>query len=67
MEKMTDKEKLDIALRMLAEWCVAIDANGAGWDYWDDYYKDAMYRDGPLRKELDEAIYAARKLFNDDA
>jgi hypothetical protein len=59
---MTDKEKLDLTLQMLAEWCVAVDINGTSWDDWDEYYKDAMYRDGPLRKDLDEAILTARKL-----
>ena len=50
----------DMALHMLAEWCVAIEVNGAGWDAWDDYYKDAAYRPGPLRKRLDEAIEKVR-------
>jgi hypothetical protein len=57
---MNDKEKLDIALGMLAAWCVAIDANGIGWDDWDEHYKDAMYRPGPLREELDAAIAEER-------
>lgn len=57
---MTDKEKLDISLAMLAEWCVAVDENGTGRDYWDEHYKDAMYRPGPLRAELDAAIAEAR-------
>ena len=56
---MSDKEKLEIALAMLAEWCVAIDEDGAGWDYWDDNYKEAMYRPGPLREELDIALASA--------
>jgi len=60
---MSDKEDLDEALRMLAEWCVSIQKNGTGWDDWDEYYKDAAYRPGPLRGKLDEAIYEARKLF----
>ena len=49
-----------MALHMLAEWCVAIEVEGAGWDAWDDYYKDAAYRPGPLRKRLDEAIEKVR-------
>lgn len=60
----TTKEKLDIALQMLADWCVAVEQNGSGWDDWDEYYKDAAYREGPLRKDLDEAIYEARKLYD---
>ena len=50
----------DIAVDMLAEWCVAIDQNGAGWDYWDEYYKDAMYRPNPIRSLLDTAIAAQK-------
>lgn len=46
----------DIALGMLAAWCVAVDVNGTGWDDWDEYYKDAAYRPGPLRGLLDRAI-----------
>lgn len=61
---MTDKEKLEVALQMLAEWCVAIELNGTSWDDWDEYYKNAAFREGPLRKELDEAIYEARKILD---
>lgn len=56
-----ERERLDIALAMLAEWCVAVDTNGTGWDDWDEHYKDAMYRPGPLRELLDEAIAEVRK------
>lgn len=59
---MTDTEKLEIAIQLLAEWCVAIDENGASWDYWDDHYKHVMYGKGPLREELDKAIAEARKI-----
>lgn len=58
---MTDREKLEIALSMLAHWCVAVDVNGAGWDYWDEHYKDAMYRPTAIREELDAAIERARE------
>ncbi len=61
---MTDKEKLTIALWMLAEWCVAVDENGSSWDDWDEYYKDAMYRVGPLREDLDIVIDQVRRLRN---
>lgn len=50
----------DIAIAMLAEWCVAVDENGTSWDDWDEHYKDAMYRPGPLRELLDAAIAKAR-------
>ncbi len=51
----------EIAIAMLAEWCVAVDQNGTGWDDWDEHYKDAAYRDGPLRVKLDAAIAAAKE------
>jgi len=54
----------DIAIKHIAEWCVAIDENGAGWDDWDEYYKDAMHRKNELseiRSLLDDAISDARK------
>lgn len=54
------RNDLNTALWMLAEWCVAVDMNGTGWDDWDEYYKDAMYRDGPLRSQLDKVIAEAR-------
>lgn len=49
----------DEAVRLLAEWCVMVDRNGAGWDDWDEGYKAAMYRDTPIRSLLDAAIRKA--------
>jgi hypothetical protein len=54
--------ELEAAIMMLAEWCVAVDENGTGWDDWDEHYKDAMYRPGPLRERLDVAISKAREV-----
>jgi hypothetical protein len=55
----------DSAIKHIAEWCVAIEVNGSGWDDWDEYYKDAMYSDRKslpeIRGLLVEAIEAARK------
>lgn len=51
----------DIAIGMLAEWCVAVDVNGTGWDDWDEHYKNAAYRPGPLRERLDAAIDAMKE------
>lgn len=54
----------DAAIKILAEWCVAIERNGTGWDDWDEYYKDAKYRptDPPeLRKMLDAAMELEKK------
>ena len=62
---MTDLGKVtlerDMAVNLLAAWCVAIDQNGTGWDDWDEHYKEAMYRPGPLRALLDAAIQAERE------
>ena len=52
---------LDIAITMLAEWCVAIENNGTQWDDWDEHYKDAAYRPGPLRELLDAEIKAVKE------
>ena len=46
----------DVAIRMLAEWCVAVQYNGTGWDDWDEHYKEASYRDNPIRNLLDLEI-----------
>jgi hypothetical protein len=54
---------LSTALGLLAAWCVAIERNGSGWDDWDEHYKDAAYRPGPLRKQLDAAIAAEKASF----
>ena len=59
MERL--EEQRDMAIYMLAQWCVDIDINGTGWDDWDENYKDAMYRPGPLRELLDKAIEEIRK------
>lgn len=55
----------DAAIKHIAEWCVAIEVNGSGWDDWDGYYKDAMYSDRKslpeIRDLLVEAIEMERK------
>ena len=50
----------DMAVSLLAEWCVDVDQNGTVWDDWDENYKAAMYRPGPLRELLDKAIEDVR-------
>jgi hypothetical protein len=47
---------LDAALNLLAGWCDAVKNGGTGWDDWDEWYKDACYRPGPLRELLDAKI-----------
>lgn len=46
----------NIAVQMLADWCVAVANNGTGWDDWDEHYKEAAYREGPLRSLIDAAM-----------
>lgn len=53
----------DEAVRMLAGWCVAVRKGGTGWDDWDDFYKDAAYRECGIRALLDSAIAQAEKLY----
>lgn len=58
----------DAAIKILAEWCDAIDRNGGGWDDWDEHYKDALYRKTnppELRMMLDNAIAAEAAKRND--
>lgn len=52
-EQRTKEELLDAAVRMLAEWTLAVELNGSGWDDWDEYYKNAAYRPGRLRELID--------------
>lgn len=58
---MTAEEERDIAIAMLAGWCIAVRENGTSWDDWDEWYKDASYRPSPIRARLDAAIEEARK------
>ena len=52
------RNQRNMAVSMLAEWCRAVDKNGTGWDDWDEYYKDAAYRPGPLRELIDIELAA---------
>jgi hypothetical protein len=61
-EKLSSDELLPVAIQLLADWCVSVDMNGSGWDDWDEHYKDAAYRPGPLRVLLDEAIAKEKAL-----
>ena len=58
--------KYDIAIQMLAYWVASVNKNGTGWDDWDEAYKDAAYRDVPIRKDLDEMIQAMEKQWDRD-
>jgi|SRR3990170_6384856 len=50
----TDKELLDMAIQMIAEWCNAVNKSGTSW--WDIYYKNVMYRSSPLRALINNKI-----------
>ena len=43
---MTTEELLKQAVGLLAHWVYLVDTNGAGWDNWDEGYKNAAYRVG---------------------
>lgn len=58
---MTLEDKYDVALMMLAYWVVLVDKNGTGWDDWDEGYKDAAYRDTPIREDLDKYINVVKQ------
>lgn len=53
----------DMAIAMLADWCCRVKFVGTGWDDWDESYKDAAYRPGPLRELLDKAIEEEKKFY----
>jgi len=55
--------KYQEAIRMLAEWVVAVEQNGSGWDDWDEYYIDASFRPCLNRQDLDNQIYECRKQY----
>jgi len=50
------KVERDLAIRMLAKWCTSVELKGSDWDAWDEHYKNAAHRPGPLRELLDAAI-----------
>ena len=53
---MNDSELLKEAINLLAGWCDAIGTRGTEWDDWDEYYKDARWRPGPLRELIDARL-----------
>lgn len=54
------------AVKMLAEWCVAIDKNGAGWDSWDEHYKKARHHPCLIRDLLDDEISYFTEMYADE-
>jgi hypothetical protein len=61
---MNDSELLKEAIDLLARWCDAIDTVGTGWDDWDEYYKDARWRPGPLRELIDNRLVKLGKMID---
>lgn len=60
---MTDSEKYEIAINMLAYWVYLVQSNGTGWDDWDEGYKDAAYRDVVIREDIDKEIARIHALY----
>ncbi len=52
-------EERDIAICMLAAWCLAVEED-ASWDGWDEHYKDAKFRPTPIRELIDKELAAQR-------
>lgn len=50
---LSTDEQLAAAIALLAEWTLQVELNGTSWDDWDESYKDAAYRPGPLRELID--------------
>ena len=53
---MNEKQLLDYAVTLLAEWANAVETVGTGWDDWDYFYKKVRYRDNPLRELIDKKL-----------
>ena len=49
-------KQLNAAVTLLAEWSHAVDGGGAGWDCWDNHYKEARWGKGILRSLIDAEI-----------
>lgn len=49
----------DEAIKMLAEWCVAVDKDSS-WDGWDYCYKRAAYKPCLVRDLLDKSMNELR-------
>ena len=50
---LSEDEKLKAAITLLAEWTLCVEFNGTSWDDWDECYKEASGRPGPLRELID--------------
>lgn len=52
----------DIAVSMLADWVIRVKHTGTGWDDWDEAYKNAAYRDCPIRELIDSKVKELERL-----
>jgi hypothetical protein len=61
---MTDRksELLDMAVTLLAEWCVRVQERGTSYDDWDWVYKEAAFGKHALREMINAAMDKARLL-----
>ena len=44
MSEYEQRELLKEAVALIGGWCEAIESVGTGWDDWDEYYKEARYK-----------------------
>jgi len=58
---INDREALGFPLNMLAHWICSVSHNGTNWDDWDEAYKDAAYRDSPIRDMIDKKVEEVKK------
>lgn len=65
MSEIELKTKYAAAISLLAEWCHAIHTKGTSWDDWDEHYKNASYRPGILREDIDLEIAKIEAAEND--
>ena len=58
----------DLAIQHLAEWAHAVDTQGAEWDNWAEYYKDAGYPEERGRQSIiSHLLLAEKKRLAEDA
>jgi len=46
----------DLALVLIAKWCLNVNVEGTAFDNWEDHYKDAIGDGSPLKDLLVDAI-----------
>jgi hypothetical protein len=62
---INDKEALEYALNMLAHWICSVEYNGTSWDDWDEAFKEAAYRDSPIRHLIAAEVDKVKVQYSD--